>query len=145
MSLAFAMLIIVPAPVAAEDSGVFPSGKAYTVPGTGQRWTRDSNLAGGEVTWQQAQDFVKQINSKKFAGRQDWRLPSRDDLRAMAKYLNSDNSQTDGITAEADFYWSATTGDFEPDYADAVNMADGSVDSQSKSDYNYVWPVSTGR
>jgi hypothetical protein len=143
--LVFASFIIPPASIVAEDNGAYSTSEVYKAPGMGLLWTRDSNLAGGEITWQQALDFVKQLNSKKYAGQQIWRLPSRDELRAMATLLNSNASQADGITAAPDFYWSATTGDFEQDYADAVNMADGSVDIQNKSDYNYVWPVCAGK
>jgi len=59
----------------------------------------------------------------------------------MATYLNSGNADDEGISPEQDYYWSATTDPLEKDYADAVNMEDGSVDICEKSEFNYVWPV----
>jgi hypothetical protein len=103
-------------------------------------WARN-NPSGGEISWQEAQNFVGQKSKEKFADGAIWRLPSRDELQVMVKYLISGGSEAEGVSAIPDFYWSETSGAFEPDYADAVNMADGSVDSRNKSDYNYLWPV----
>jgi len=141
LSLALGSFFDLPCPGAAEIPESDPSAETFSIPGSRLYWTRSSNPSKGELSWQEAQNFVRQKNKDRFANGTNWRLPSRDELTAMVKYLNSGGSQAEGVSAMPDFYWSATSGAFETDYADAVNMADGSVDSQNKSDYNYLWPV----
>lgn len=141
LSLALISFFNLPCPHAAENPEATTSAETFRIPGSRLSWTRNCNPCGGEISWQEAQNYVKQKNREKFADCSNWRLPSRDELNAMVKYLNSGGSEAEGVTAIPDFYWSDTTGAFETDYADAVNMADGSVDCKYKSDYNYVWPV----
>lgn len=132
-------ILFFPGPCSAEVPG--SKGETLVLPGSGAVWTRDGNPAGKELTWEEAHGFLRDLNMKRFAGCASWRLPERDELTAMAAYLAGGNADYEDVSPEQDFYWSATTGALEKDYADAVHMEDGSVDSCEKSEFNYVWPV----
>ena len=80
---------------------------------TGLMWTRNGNLAGSG-TWFAALDYVAAMNrGKGFCGHNDWRLPSRNELRSLvnrsqvstAHWLN-----TQGFSnVQVYYYWSSTT------------------------------------
>jgi hypothetical protein len=130
-----------PGPCSAETGVPASDGDTFVLPGSGASWTRDGNPAGKELTWAAAHDFLNDLSRKRFRGCAGWRLPSRGELTALAAYLNSGYADDEGISAEPDYYWSVSVDPLEKDYADAVNLEDGSVDSCDKSEFNYVWPV----
>jgi len=144
-ALVMSLLAGTPGATTADDTDKPASRATYQLPETAGTWTRDPNPAGRELSWNEARKFLAKMNEKGFGGCVRWSLPSRDDLTAMARHLADGGSEDEGISPEADFYWSSTTSSFEPDYADAVNMEDGSVDSQRKSEFNYLWPLCEGR
>jgi len=115
--------------------------ETFTLPGNGVLWTRDGNPAGLELTWTEALEFLHELNMQKFGGCEGWRLPSRGELTELLAYLNSGNADDEDILAEQDYYWSSSAAPLESGYADAVNMEDGSVDTNQKDEINYVWPV----
>jgi hypothetical protein len=66
------------------------------------------------LTWQQAQEWVKQVNAKGWCGYHDWRLPTCDELSLIlllkAKddfLLNNTNIQNSGAANTT--YWTSTT------------------------------------
>ncbi|RQW85683.1 MAG: DUF1566 domain-containing protein [Geobacter sp.] len=115
--------------------------ETFSLPGNGVLWTRDGNPAGLELTWTEALEFLHELNMQKFGGCEGWRLPSPGELTDLLAYLNSGNVDDEDILAEQDYYWSSSAAPLESGYADAVNMEDGSVDSNQKEEINYVWPV----
>lgn len=121
--------------------GFAESGLTFSAPEGGVVWTRDGNPAGKELSWDEAHDYLRGLNTDSFGGCAFWRLPVRDELTALLAWLNSGNADGEQVSPEQDFYWSATTDSLETGYAYAVNMGDGSVDNCKKSDFNYVWPV----
>lgn len=120
-------------PVSAEETFVLPENQLL--------WTRDGNPFGTELTWAAAHTFLDELNRKKYAGCERWRMPSRGELTQMMTYLKSGNAVDEAISPELGYYWSSSVDPLENDYADAVNMEDGSVDSCEKTEINYVWPV----
>jgi len=128
-------------PCSAEPVPPQSGGQTFVMPESGTSWTRDGNPAGKELTWAEAHDYLKDLSRKRSDGCARWRLPSRGELTALAAYLKSGYADDEGISAEPDYYWSASSNPLEKDYADAVNLEDGSVDSCDKTEFNYVWPV----
>ncbi len=55
---------------------------------TGLSWARKGNTAC-EINWHQANNFIKQLNKKKYAGYSDWRLPSDKELGVLFNYAMS--------------------------------------------------------
>jgi hypothetical protein len=128
---------------------------------TGIMWLKDANCIGtkypsiglsgyGDVTWQQALDFIERINNGTYPdcgrGYSDWHLPNRKELYSLVDYSNenaalpADNPFTN---VQFDYYWSSTT---IPYYSNSVfAMWDGALSYGNKvNDSNYVWPVRFG-
>ncbi len=42
-------------------------------------WTKNGNLHGGMMTWGDVKTWVKGLNSQKYGGYDDWRLPTTPD------------------------------------------------------------------
>jgi len=125
----------------AESETSVSEDETFTLPENGVLWPRDGNLAGKELTWSEALEFLNDLNLKKFGGCEGWRLPSREELTDVLAYLDSGNASDEDISPEQDDYWSSSEDPLENGYADVVSMEDGSVDSSEKTEINYVWPV----
>jgi hypothetical protein len=136
-----AITVLIPGALYAESMTPSSDEETFALPENGVLWTRDGNLAGKELTWGEALEFLNDLNMKKFGGCKGWRMPSREELTALLTYLDSGNADDEDISPEQDYYWSSSTDSLESGYADAVNMEDGSVDGNEKTDINYVWPV----
>ena len=126
---------------------------------TGLIWTRDANLMAGRdpgygsnggtgsVTWQQALDYVKKLNLEVYRGSGDWRLPNRNELRSLADYSRNNPALPAGhpfINPQSNWYWSSGTDTTLPANAWLINMQDGELFNNAKSDpYYQVWAVRT--
>jgi len=115
---------------------------------TGLEWTKNANPAGGYMTWQQALDYVKTLNT---GSHSDWRLPNRRELRSLDDYsrYNSALPQSYPFTnVQSGYYWSSTSYAAYTVYAWIVDMYSGGVYGGSKAGYGfygYVWPVRAGQ
>jgi hypothetical protein len=140
--LAFAVhSVFPPGPCFAEKEISAPEAETFVLPESRVLWTRDGNPAGSELTWSEAHEFLNDLNRENFAGCAQWRLPLPEELAAMMAYLDSGNADNEDISLELDYYWVTSANGLESDYAESVNMEDGSTDSHLKSEINYVWPV----
>lgn len=133
--------LVLPWPSFAEQEITAQEAELVVLPENRILWTRDANPAGSELSWTEAHEFLADLNSENYAGCRQWRLPSREELAEMLTYLDSGNADNGDISPELDDYWAFASNGLESDYADVVNMEDGSIDSHLKSDSNYVWPV----
>jgi hypothetical protein len=122
---------------------------------TGLIWTRDTNAPGPTActqatikNWQAALDFVKCLNTNKYLGFFDWRLPNVLELGSLVNISQANTSTWliaqgfSGILAEP--YWSSSSAADGPSGAWSVDMGAGAIDGDDKSDGNYVWPVRSG-
>lgn len=110
---------------------------------TGLMWSKDANLPGTCKTWQQAWDYA---NNLTFCGYSDWRLPDSKELMSLIDDSQHNPALPSGHpflnVEQSGYYWSSTTGAYDPDVAWAVYMWYGVVYDVSKSNRNYyVWPV----
>ncbi|MBI5185618.1 MAG: DUF1566 domain-containing protein, partial [Nitrospinae bacterium] len=128
---------------------------------TGLVWLKDANCimtnyttydTDGAVTWQKALDFVNGINSGTYsncgAGKTDWRLPNRKELRSIVDYSKPTLATFPALPTGHPFihvlifsFWSGTSYYFSADNAWYVDMGFGDTSYQSKSLQSYVWPV----
>jgi hypothetical protein len=120
---------------------------------SGLTWTRDAHL--GLRDWNSAFDFVNELNSAKYAGYDDWKLPSKEQLMTLSTYahiLEYDVMEGTRTPAELfnkmgfykvveDCYWSSSNDAFEIKFAWCVYMGDGTPCNPNKYERFYVWPV----
>ena len=116
---------------------------------TGLMWTKDANPEGNPMTWHEALDYVKTVNT---GGHTDWRLPNVNELESLVDYskvgpavLPLGNPFTN--VQSYNNYWSSTNYAYVPDCAWIVSMYDGGVNGRYKSNYgyyDYAWPVRAG-
>ena len=116
---------------------------------TGLIWSKNANLAAATKTWQQALDYIKNLNSQKYLGYSDWRLPNVNELATLG-YKGQANSATwlngQGFSnVQSNNYWSSSSHYSHTNYAWIVSMDDGYVSGHPKSDSNYVWLVRAGQ
>jgi pimeloyl-ACP methyl ester carboxylesterase len=123
---------------------------------SGLVWTKDVNAPGPTTcgpntykTWQGALDSVKCLNTNKYLGYSDWRLPNRKELRSLVH--TGQQIQANYLTSEGLYngwnvdYWSSSTSTSYASQAWKVSMYDGNVLSLSSSNSGYVWPVRSGQ
>ena len=56
-----------------------------TDPQTGLMWSKSDSyqLLKKWLNWQMAQDYIAEMNQKRFAGHDDWRLPTREEIQTL--------------------------------------------------------------
>jgi hypothetical protein len=120
-------------------------------------WTKNCNLPGNYLTWQQALDYVAGMNAGIGTfGYTDWRLPNRKELHSLTDFsrynpaLLSGHPFTNVQASLYSMYWSSTTNAeyYFKFFAWVFMMYYGHVDYDGKSYntyYDYVWPVRGGQ
>lgn len=111
---------------------------------TGLVWTRDSNLAEFPISWQEALDFVAQMNRDNFLGFADWRLPNRKELLSLLSYSEKKPALPAGHPFQNIFlhwYWTSTTAAIHPAYAWYIHLEGARMFYGRKSQYALLWPV----
>ena len=112
---------------------------------TGLKWLRSANPAEFPVTWQEAFHCVRQMNLRETAGRIDWRLPNRRELRSLMAYEAKKPALHAGHPFEDVFlgwYWTSTTAAINPAYAWYIHMEGARMFFGRKDQYCLFWPVS---
>lgn len=112
---------------------------------TGLAWTKNANLAGTTMTWQQALEYVKTLTT---GGHSDWRLPNEKELSSLADYSNYSPALPTGhpfTNVQSNDYWSSTSSVNYADYAWIVGMDRGYVHNYLKTGFIRVWPVRAGQ
>ena len=121
-------------------------------------WTRNGNLAGAVISWDEAQNFLKHLNMANYAGHNDWRLPSKEEFRKLFnEYLLKGEGEIYGRGSEDKLrytgfnhvqtgnYWSSTTVDTNTIYAWTFDIKNKVVSPLNKAGNCYAWPVRGGQ
>jgi hypothetical protein len=130
---------------------------------TGLIWTKDADSPGraqccekyldSNMYWQQALNYVASLNSNKFLGHADWRLPNINELRSvidLSQHSPALPSHHPFHNMQPASYWSSTTCALGGDDAWAVWLWEGgkseNVAKLDKVHYEtcHVWPVRSG-
>lgn len=111
---------------------------------TGLTWLRDANTLGYPISWQEALDFISDMNAGKHAGHDDWRLPDRRELFSLISF----NTHSPALPEDHPFtnvfpgwYWTATSSAMHPAQAWHVHLMGGRMFWGTKTGYELVWPV----
>ena len=117
---------------------------------TGLAWTRNANMAGKEMTWDDASKFIEKLKKQKYTGLQCWRLPTKEELQILIDYAESQgyNTHINELFSKIGFrnvqpgvYWSFTSYADDTTNAWSVSMIHGGMSLVTKADTHYVWPV----
>lgn len=111
---------------------------------TGLVWSRDANIAEYPLTWQEALDFVRELNTTQAFGYSDWRLPNRRELRSLVSHQTRKPALPEGHPFQNVFpgwYWSSTTAAISPGHAWYVHMEGARMFYGGKDQSFLVWPV----
>ena len=84
------------------------------------------------------------MNRERYAGRDDWRLPNRNELRSLMSYQARKPALAEGhpfVNVFLGWYWTSTTAAISPAYAWAVHL-EGARMFYGRKDQEYLcWPV----
>jgi hypothetical protein len=89
---------------------------------TGLMWSQTDSAEG--MTWEQALEWVEQINNENYLGYSDWRLPNAKELQSIVDYSRS--SDTTGSAA-----------------IDPVFSCTSITNEEGQTDYAYYWTGTT--
>jgi hypothetical protein len=107
-------------------------------------WTKDANLPEFPLMWQEAQDYVREMNVSGEFGYNDWRLPVRKELFHVLSHANINPalpSRNPFLNVFTGYYWTSTTCARLPDQAWYVHLGGGKVYRGMKHASYMVWPV----
>jgi len=126
------------------ESRFWREGQCITDRLTGLVWHPNANPAEFPLTWQEALDFVIQMNVDRHLGHSDWRLPNRRELRSLISHQTRRPALPEGHPFTNVFngwYWSSTTAAISPAHAWYVDMDGGRMFYGGKDQSFMVWPV----
>jgi hypothetical protein len=111
---------------------------------TGLYWTRQANFAQFPLTWQEALEYVQEMNRQNMLGYHDWHLPNRKELRSLMSYqtrkpaLPAGHPFTDVFQS---WYWTSTTAAISPKHAWTVHLEGARMFYGGKDQSYLLWPV----
>jgi hypothetical protein len=128
----------------AQYQGALPSlqkntDQTVTDTNTGLIWLQSA--AGIQRTWQ---DAIAYCDELVFAGKSDWRLPTKFELESIVDYSRSYPAISQVFSCESSFYWSSTPHKPNPPYAWGVYCPDGADHWLHKTNRYYVRCVRDG-
>ena len=87
---------------------IIEGGKAVKDNNTGLVWDNDHDDL--TLTWKDAKEYIAALNDASYLGRNDWRLPGREEIRSIARYDDIQPAvDTDIFKAKNSYYWTAYT------------------------------------
>jgi len=111
---------------------------------TGLLWPRNASLGDFPLDWQQALDYVAELNTSRALGHDDWRLPNRRELRSLISHQTRRPALPENHPFShvfANWYWSSTSAAGHPDHAWYINLDGGRMFYGGKDQAYMVWPV----
>lgn len=111
---------------------------------TGLIWSRSANPLDFPMNWEAALAAVQSMGQDAYAGRNDWRLPNRRELRSLINH-GAARPSLSGTHPFSDVFqhwvWTSTTSAMAPGYAWCVHLAGGRMFYGKKDAEYVVWPV----
>jgi len=111
---------------------------------TGLTWLRDANAAGFPLQWEEALEFVREMNRNIQHGFSDWRVPNRRELRSLMSYQARLPALPEGhpfVNVFSGWYWSSTTAAIAPTHAWYVHMEGARMFYGNKEQFFLIWPI----
>ena len=111
---------------------------------TGLHWPVQANVAEFPLSWQEAFDFVNDLNDSNFHNFNDWRLPNRRELHSLISYQDTRPAIDRSFSFSEIFqswYWSSTTAAINKRYAWYIDFNGGRLSCGGKDQSFMVLPV----
>lgn len=105
-------------------------------------WEVNSSLE--LMTWQEfSEEHINKLNERKFGGYEDWRVPSKDELRSLVNYNSIDPAFEQSIfkTMVGNDYWCGNGYGPREDCAWVINMNIGAATAKNKTLTSYAVAV----
>jgi len=107
----------------------------------------DVNFTGNVYSWADAQkSYIKKLNTKKYSGFSDWRLPNKDELKSIIDY-GMINPAVDALYfphCQPAFYWSSIPYNMEPPFIWGIFFGLGAGICYTPSSLQFVRAVRSG-
>lgn len=94
------------------------------------------------ANWKDAIELCKNL---KYAGYNDWRLPTIYELKTIQRYRIKDIDLFVFDNIQPSWYWSSTINSNYTDIAWYINMDSNYIGSSYKTVSRYIWPVRGGK
>jgi hypothetical protein len=121
-------------------------------------WTRNASIFKNPVTYTNSNNLIEKINQERYAGYNDWRIPTREEFEALvtdgkeagwgkhfARYI-ADFLTTCGFkNVQLGYYWTSTTSETTESRAFVANSWNGLIRPFEKTNYYFIWPVRSSR
>lgn len=111
---------------------------------TGLMWTKRADLTEFPLTWDEAINYVNQMNMSETFGFQNWRLPDRMELFSLISHMHINPCLPEShpfTHVFPGYYWSATPCARLPGQAWYIHMGGARVFKGMKQGSCMVWPV----
>lgn len=119
-------------------------------------WIRNANFRVKPMTHTDAERLIKELNQNRYAGYNDWRIPTRVDFEGLVffgkkagwgtelAHFIADYLTTCGFThVQPGNYWTATSAKEGLDHFFVANTWNGIIRPLAGTNYYYLWPVRT--
>lgn len=118
-------------------------------------WTRDANIARKGMEWHDVFKFIESLNQQKYAGYNDWRLPSKEELKTLVDFAKGQGykdffNKIGFKNVQSHNYWSSTDAGRPLETTGLkqgwiLDMRDGVMFVAYRVGYFDVWPVRAGQ
>ncbi len=109
-----------------------------------REWIQDASIVPGfegELTWEEGFKAVAELNKAKFAGHNDWRMPSRPEQESILDLTKHSPAHDPIFKGHRGWHWTSTPHAAYPDLAWIVGMMYGIVLGYGKGFRSCVRPV----
>lgn len=122
---------------------------------TGLVWSKDANAPGPDIckpgisiAWDKAFDYIDCLNSNKYLGYNDWRMPNKKELFSMVDFtkirpaLQAEHPFVNVYSDTGDSeYWSSASLLNNPEMAVGIWLVNGWINVGPKTLECHIWPV----
>ena len=106
----------------------------------------DINFCGNKYSWEDAAKYAQRLNSRKYGGYSDWRLPNKDELRSIIDYARINPAVDDFYFpyCQVAFYWTSIPYKMQPPFIWGIFFGMGSGIPYTLSSLQYARAVRGG-